>query len=657
MSTHSGVCNFCGTGCGHLLKVDGRRRQGRFRLSRPSPQPGPAVRPRLAHPRASGHRRPDRHAAHPPGRPARTGPTMKPSRSRPTGSPATPATRSPSWRPRALQTRTTISWPSWPGRSSVPQHRPRLRPRPRRRRRRPARGRRHAGYAGRADGDSARPSSSWWRARTSPELNPIVGSEIHLAARNGAEVISLSSRQTQIAKLSRKHLWLNPGTMRHALAAVAKVMVERGLEDKDFLRAQTDGFRGLFTASCPAWISRRSRPRPAFNAARSKTWPAGSPEARSAMAFFSSGISGLDRGSVALLYNLFLAAGQVGREGCGVNPVTGICNIVGSYDVGAVHPVPPRPQAGRGPGRRAHAEAAPRGRPDARSKPWSWPTATRRSSGTPTKLQGLECVVFVSAYTNPFVDFAHIVLPVGVLRRSRWHLYERRAADPAQPQEGRAAGGRPPRLARLCRYRREARRRLVLCLGRRSSWPRSPRPSPPMPASPTPSSRRASACSGRATPATRTARPGCRAADAPRRLQFVPAGRRTSPSPAPSEDFPFLLMAGKANYFWHRNNIMKKTHIPKREYNALLLLYPQGFVEVAAADAARTRRPGPRARQRRLGRRLDAGRRPHLRGRQAGNGLRALLHRGHGPRLPERRRELRSTRTRIPSIPVRIEKV
>ncbi len=46
-------------------------------------------------------------------------------------------------------------------------------------------------------------------------------------------------------------------------------------------------------------------------------------------------------------------------------------------------------------------------------------------------------------------------------------------------------------------------------------------------------------------------------------------------------------MAGKANYFWHQNNVMKKTHIPRREYNALLLLYPKGFVEIAAEDAAR----------------------------------------------------------------------
>jgi len=74
--------------------------------------------------------------------------------------------------------------------------------------------------------------------------------------------------------------------------------------------------------------------------------------------------------------------------------------------------------------------------------------------------------------------------------------------------------------------------------------------------------------------------------DLSRRLTFVGAAADFG-RPAVSEEFPFLLMAGKANYFWHRNNIMKKTHIPKREYNALLLLYPYGFVELAAADAAR----------------------------------------------------------------------
>jgi len=74
------------------------------------------------------------------------------------------------------------------------------------------------------------------------KLNPIVGSEIHLAARGGADLITLSSRRTQIAELSRTHLWLKPGTNRIALAAVAKLMIKQGWQDKDFVRARTDGF-------------------------------------------------------------------------------------------------------------------------------------------------------------------------------------------------------------------------------------------------------------------------------------------------------------------------------------------------------------------------------------------------------------------------------
>jgi len=52
-------------------------------------------------------------------------------------------------------------------------------------------------------------------------------------------------------------------------------------------------------------------------------------------------------------------------------------------------------------------------------------------------------------------------------------------------------------------------------------------------------------------------------------------------------EYPFLLIRGKANYFWHQNNIMKKTFIPKREYNALLLLYPGGLAEISPADASK----------------------------------------------------------------------
>jgi formate dehydrogenase major subunit len=55
--------------------------------------------------------------------------------------------------------------------------------------------------------------------------------------------------------------------------------------------------------------------------------------------------------------------------------------------------------------------------------------------------------------------------------------------------------------------------------------------------------------------------------------------------PASGAEFPFLLMIGKAQDFWHQNNLMRKTFIPMREYNATLLDYPEGYVEIAPETA------------------------------------------------------------------------
>ena len=58
------------------------------------------------------------------------------------------------------------------------------------------------------------------------------------------------------------------------------------------------------------------------------------------MAFFAAGVSGLDRDAAALILDLFLAAGQDGREGCGVLPVTGVSDLLGASDRGAPHFLP-----------------------------------------------------------------------------------------------------------------------------------------------------------------------------------------------------------------------------------------------------------------------------------------------------------------------------
>ncbi len=320
------------------------------------------------------------------------------------------------------------------------------------------------------------------------KLNPIIGSEIHYAARGGAGLVTLSPRSSQIAKLSGTHLWSRPGTLRHALAATAKVLVERGWQDEAFLRDRTEGFTdfacylsGLDLAALTA--ASGLAPADIEDLARRLS------QARGALAFFSSGISGLDRASVALLFDLFLAAGQIGREGSGVNPVTGICNIVGSYRCRRLAPVPRRPHPGRGAGRRTHAAAAPRGVSVAAQGPGR---GRPRRGDRPARGQdqGSRVPPLYRRLHQPLLRLRPRRPALGHLRRGRRDLHQRRAPHPAQPQEGRPARGRPSGLARLRRHRRPARRLLGLSPRPRASWPRSLRPFPPTPASPTPSSRR-----------------------------------------------------------------------------------------------------------------------------------------------------------------------
>lgn len=413
------------------------------------------------------------------------------------------------------------------------------------------------------------------------KLNPIIGSEIHRAARRGAELVTLSSRSTQIAKLSGRHLWIKPGTLRHTLAALAKVLIERGWQDAAFLKDRVDGFddfarqlAGLDLAALTA--ASGLEPASIEDLARRLS------QAPSAMAFFTSGIAGLDRASVALLFDLFLAAGKIGREGCGVNPVTGISNIVGSYDVGAS----PRFLAGY---RRAEGAAAgrtPRELLAAGSTSLKAMLAADRDEEIirhAAELRKLECLVYVGAYANPFAEFAHVVIPAATYAETEgtYTNTERRI------QLSRRKVEPPPGVRPAWRVYADIAAR------RGAAWPAASAEDvmseiaadvPHYGAVTYAGLEKGFGLQWPVDAADPAGTVRFDAAAAPRRLRFV-AARADLGVAAVSKDFPFLLMAGKANYFWHRSNIMKKTQIPKREYNALLLLYPQGFVEIAASDA------------------------------------------------------------------------
>jgi formate dehydrogenase major subunit len=415
------------------------------------------------------------------------------------------------------------------------------------------------------------------------KLNPIIGSEIHMAARGGADLVTLSSRRTQIAELSRTHLWLKPGSERTALAAVAKVIIKQGWQDGEFVRARTDGF-DAFARSLAGLDLDGIEPATGLTMAEVEDLARRLSGAGSAMAFFPSGISGLDRETVAMIYDLFLLAGKVGREGCGVNPVTGICNIVGSYDVGAArgffpgHRRASGPAAGKSPDELLAADPTP-------LKALVVADHDEELIRHAERIKGLELIVYVGAYKNPFADLAHIVLPAATYAEAdgTFTNSERRIQLNRKKVE-------PPTgvLPAWCIYADIAAKRGV-SRAYASAEEVMADIAAAVPAYSAVTYPKLEKDFGLQWPVDAAHPDGTRrlsVEDISRRLKFVPI-RGEFGGPAVSDGFPIRLMTGKASTFWHQNNVMKKTHIPKREYNALLLLYPEGFVEIAAEDAVK----------------------------------------------------------------------
>ncbi len=428
--------------------------------------------------------------------------------------------------------------------------------------------------------------------------NPIIGSEIHKAAQAGARIITIDSRRTQMAKLSTQFLHIAPGSLKLAIAAIARCVVREGLIDAAFLRTHTRGFEQC-SASLLALTDQQITQGTGLALEAFRQAAETLHQAQTAMAFFASGISGLDEDTIGYIFNLLAITGNIGREGCGVNPVTGLNNLQGGYDMGCA------PDLLTG--------FQPLSNPDAVQKfnqAWgvSLNTAPGRSvydllSNTPGQLkalvavdhdegiircgsaiQQLDFVVYIGAYQNRFMDYAHVVLPVAsyieedgtftnadrrvqLSKKKRepkpgilpgWKLLTRLAQQGGAAWNYAGPAEVMDEIARLTPpYGRISYNLLESAFGG-IQWP----------------------CNEQypqGTPHFDLAHHGGPVILAPLSGVFD--------LPATSAEFPYLLMIGKAQDFWHQNNLMRKTIIPMREYNATLLDYPDGYVEIAPETA------------------------------------------------------------------------
>lgn len=417
--------------------------------------------------------------------------------------------------------------------------------------------------------------------------NPIIGSELHLTAMKGARLVTIDTRNTQIAKLSNGFLQIRPGSYKVAMAYMAKVLVDEKLCDIDFVKRYTEGydqFASVLASIKDADVAEKTGLdlEALKNAARDLAL------SRSAMVFFSSGISGFDKDTIGYIFNLFLMAGKIGKEGCGVNPITGINNLQGSYDMG----VAPDLLTG-------FQSLSDKAAVDKFSKEWGVklnanPGKSVNELGGKLKalvvvdhdetivrnvgdISKMDFVAYMGSYQNSFTDYAHVVLPTATYAETDGTFTNTGRRVQLAKKKIEPAKNVLPAWKLIAKIAEKA--------GAKWNYS-SPADVMAEIVKLTPNYAGITYDKLQAMGGVKWPNGAARfnIESAPKKVAFAATEAGLS-VPLTSEEYPFLLMVGEAQHYWHQNNLMKKTNLPLREYNATLLLYPKGYVAMSPQSA------------------------------------------------------------------------
>jgi formate dehydrogenase major subunit len=176
------------------------------------------------------------------------------------------------------------------------------------------------------------------------DAHPVFGSRLKRRLRQGAKLIVMDPRRIDLVRSphirAAHHLQLRPGTNVAVINAMAHVIVTEGLVNSDFVDARCDA------RSFEQWKAFIAQPEQSPEATEACTGvPAAEVRAAArlyatagnAAIYYGLGVTEHSQGSTMVLgiANLAMVAGQIGRDGTGVNPLRGQNNVQGACDMGS----------------------------------------------------------------------------------------------------------------------------------------------------------------------------------------------------------------------------------------------------------------------------------------------------------------------------------
>lgn len=432
---------------------------------------------------------------------------------------------------------------------------------------------------------------------------PTVGGIVLRSKLRGAKLIVVDARRHRIAENADIFLQVRPGTEAMLYGALARVIVDRGWENRPFLRNFCENVRPFYEA-----LQRYDL----LDASEECGVPAAAIEeaaecfarASAASLLYSTGLEARHVESIRAAVNLTLLTGQIGRPGAGVYALTEHNNLQGVCDMGVLPDMFPGyrpvgdPEAARTLGDLWDAEVPTRAGVSAGdilcglgngTIRGMWldrydPASTALFGDAIWALQQCEFIVVQHLFMTETARYADVILPSAAFGEETVSFTSTDRRIQLAEKVTEAPGETEPAWRHLVRAARafgadwgyESSAEIMEEIGRAVPF---------YEAADYDNLRRDY---GVPWPCTRRHPLGtlrlCQAGDEERpRFRLRPVG---VPEHMPrSREYPFTLMFGDSHYYWHRNVLIQHSETLKREHRILLLDYPEGFVEVNTDDA------------------------------------------------------------------------
>jgi formate dehydrogenase alpha subunit len=169
--------------------------------------------------------------------------------------------------------------------------------------------------------------------------HPVIAIRFRRAMSRGARIIVVNPKRIELC--NQADLWIahRPGTDVTLFNGMARVILDEGLANHEFIRSRTEGFEEWAAALAPFDLDDVARVTgvPAEDIRHAARWYARPPYAGSCLVWgmgITQHVNGIHNAHALL--NLSLVTGQLGFPGAGISPLRGQNNVQGCGDAGCI---------------------------------------------------------------------------------------------------------------------------------------------------------------------------------------------------------------------------------------------------------------------------------------------------------------------------------